>query len=57
MASVEKALSKDGISGEEFKRLYGRDRPQYDQEIIFSCKTGRRAGLAADEAVKFGYTK
>lgn len=56
VASVEKALSND-VSPEEFMKLYGREKPHCDQVIIFSCKTGRRAGIAADTAVNLGYTK
>lgn len=56
VAMVERALSAD-ISEQEFKKLYGRRQPECDQEIIFSCRTGRRAGQAAEIALKLGYTQ
>lgn len=56
VGSVEEALS-GAISAEEFRTKYGRDRLTCDQEIIFTCKTGRRAGVAAETTVKLGYAK
>ncbi|CAH0553925.1 unnamed protein product [Brassicogethes aeneus] len=53
LKDVEKAL-KD-LSSEEFGKLYGKNKPSLDTEIIFSCRSGRRSGLAADIAVKLGY--
>ena len=53
---VERALSAD-ISEQEFKKLYGQRQPECGQEIIFTCRTGRRSARAAETAVKLGYTK
>lgn len=47
----------DAISSDNFEKLYNRKKPTNDQEIIFSCRSGMRAGKAATMLVQLGYTK
>ena len=42
---------------EEFKKLYGFDKPLIDQEVIFYCRSGQRSTSASDVAKRNGYTK
>ncbi|XP_055689818.1 rhodanese domain-containing protein CG4456 isoform X3 [Lutzomyia longipalpis] len=51
--SVEESLK---MSSEDFKVKYGRDKPTKEQEVIFHCRLGGRAGKAHDIAVALGYT-
>ena len=54
MSSVEEELN---LSEDDFKEKYGRDKPTFEDEIIFHCKMGGRAGKAADIAISLGYVK
>lgn len=49
------ALGK--MSEEEFKKKYNTDKPNFDSEIIFSCRSGRRSLQALGIALKLGYKK
>jgi len=40
----------------EFKNLYGFDKPMFDQEVIFYCRSGQRSSTASDVAKRDGYT-
>lgn len=40
----------------EFESKYGRPKPKYDSPIIFSCRSGIRAGNAAFIADTLGFT-
>ncbi|XP_053666766.1 rhodanese domain-containing protein CG4456-like [Anopheles marshallii] len=44
-----------GLSPEEFEKKYGRKKPAASDPIIFSCRSGVRAGQAAQEADQLGY--
>ncbi|XP_055702980.1 rhodanese domain-containing protein CG4456 isoform X2 [Phlebotomus papatasi] len=50
--SVEDSLK---LSNEEFKEKYGRDKPAKEQEVIFHCRMGGRAGKATDIATALGF--
>uniref|UniRef100_A0A1L8DUC5 Putative heat shock protein n=1 Tax=Nyssomyia neivai TaxID=330878 RepID=A0A1L8DUC5_9DIPT len=50
--SVEESLK---MSNEDFKAKYGRDKPSKEQEVIFHCRLGGRAGKAHDIAVALGF--
>lgn len=39
----------------EFQKKYGIAKPLPDERLVFSCKSGMRAGMAADIAAKAGY--
>ncbi|EMD41703.1 hypothetical protein CERSUDRAFT_41572 [Gelatoporia subvermispora B] len=39
-----------------FKEKFGFDKPQHDQEIVFYCRSGKRAFTACDVAKRNGYT-
>lgn len=52
MPTLEEALK---LSDAEFKAKYGRDKPKADQEVVFHCKMGGRAGRAAESAMGLGY--
>lgn len=40
-----------------FKADFGRDKPNNDTEIIFSCKMGGRAAKASEVAESLGFVK
>ena len=44
-------------SHDEFKKLYGFDKPMLDQEVIFYCRSGQRSATASDVAKRNGFTK
>ncbi|KAJ8936896.1 hypothetical protein NQ318_010923 [Aromia moschata] len=50
---VEPALVK--LTPVEFQEKYGRDKPDKDFNIIFSCRSGRRSGIAQEKAKGLGY--
>lgn len=54
VSTVEKELK---LSDEEFLAKYSRNKPQSEDEIIFHCKLGGRAGKAADVAIGLGFKK
>ncbi|KAG7299677.1 hypothetical protein JYU34_016674 [Plutella xylostella] len=54
LMTVSNALGT--VSDEEFLKLYGRQKPSKDAEIIFYCRTGKRAAQAQQFAVDLGYT-
>ena len=47
LGTLETALR---FCDEEFKELYGVDKPRYEDEIIFMCHAGVRSKLAAEIA-------
>lgn len=51
--TLEGALKE--LSDDEFKAKYGRDKPKEDQEVVFHCKMGGRAGRAAESAKNLGF--
>jgi hypothetical protein len=56
VGDVKKAFS-DETSNEEFQSLWGVPKPEKDGYLIFSCRTGRRSGMAIEQILPFGYTK
>ncbi|CAG9808099.1 unnamed protein product [Chironomus riparius] len=52
LSTVEKELK---LNDEEFMAKYSRSKPQSEDEIIFHCKLGGRAGKAADVAIGLGF--
>lgn len=54
VSMVEEELK---LSEEDFLSKYERKKPMADDEIIFHCKMGGRAGKAADVAVALGFQK
>lgn len=47
--------SELSLSPEAFEKKYGRKKPSTSDPIIFSCRSGVRAGQAAFEADQLGY--
>lgn len=54
MADLEEALK---LSPDEFKAKFGRDKPRPENEVIFHCKMGGRAGRASLLAESLGFVK
>jgi len=54
LSKLEAAL---GLSHEEFKKEYGWDKPNKDDDVIFYCRSGVRAGKACDLASVAGFSK
>lgn len=52
MPTLEEALK---LSDAEFKEKYGCNKPTSDQEVVFHCKMGGRAGRAAETATSLGF--
>ncbi|RZC36398.1 Rhodanese domain containing protein [Asbolus verrucosus] len=44
------------MSVKDFQEQYGRNKPNANFPIIFSCKAGIRSKQAQDIAIKLGYT-
>ncbi|XP_026470803.1 uncharacterized protein LOC113375063 [Ctenocephalides felis] len=55
LRELENALKN--MSPEEFKTKFGRDKPTFDTEIIFSCRSGKRAKEAMETALGLCYKK
>lgn len=53
MPTLEEALN---LSESEFKEKFGRDKPAKEQEVVFHCKMGGRAGKATELAMSLGFT-
>ena len=45
------------LDGEKFKELYSFQKPAFDQEIVFYCRSGKRSATASDVARRNGYKK
>lgn len=45
------------LNDEKFKTKYGRAKPSIESEIIFTCRSGKRAGTAGVVAAGLGYQK
>lgn len=43
------------LPADEFKTNFGRDKPDNDTEVIFSCRLGGRAAKAAEVAKELGF--
>ncbi|KAH9996562.1 Rhodanese-like protein [Russula vinacea] len=44
------------MAGEKFKEKYGFEKPTFDQEVVFYCRSGMRSSTASDVARRNGYT-
>ncbi|KAF9814087.1 hypothetical protein SFRURICE_000082 [Spodoptera frugiperda] len=53
LKSVPQAL--DGMSEEEFRCQYRREKPETSDELVFYCRSGRRSTEALNQALKLGY--
>uniref|UniRef100_A0A023FCS6 Putative secreted salivary gland peptide ixodes scapularis secreted salivary gland peptide n=1 Tax=Amblyomma cajennense TaxID=34607 RepID=A0A023FCS6_AMBCJ len=51
LGEVETAFEKDP---DEFKRLYHTKKPDPAKDVIFSCRSGRRALMAAEKLQELG---
>lgn len=45
------------MDGGKFKEKYGFQKPAFDQEVVFYCRSGKRSSSASDVARRNGYTK
>ncbi|XP_053951831.1 rhodanese domain-containing protein CG4456 [Anastrepha ludens] len=55
LACVVQVLAED-VKPQRFQSKYGRRKPGFDDEIIFTCKLGKRALKAAEIANAMGFT-
>ncbi|CAH1978571.1 unnamed protein product [Acanthoscelides obtectus] len=55
VGEVETALKE--LSAKQFLDKYGREKPDKQCTIIYSCKTGRRSGKAQEISQQLGYKK
>ena len=46
-----------GKTNEDFGATYGFDKPQPEETLVFSCLSGKRAGMAAETVRGKGYSK
>jgi rhodanese-related sulfurtransferase len=56
VSKVEEAFS-DEFSDEEFEKLFDRKKPNKEDYLIFTCRTGNRSNQAIQKILPFGYTK
>jgi len=54
LSDLSGALNMDG---EKFKEKYGFQKPGFDQEIVFYCRSGKRSSTASDVARRNGYKR
>ncbi|KAJ8727394.1 hypothetical protein PYW07_001513 [Mythimna separata] len=45
----------ESMSQEDFRCRFQREKPSTNDELVFYCKSGRRASLAMEKALKLGY--
>ena len=45
------------MDGDKFKEKYGFKRPEFEQEVVFYCRSGMRSSTASDVARRNGYKK
>ncbi|XP_044727389.1 rhodanese domain-containing protein CG4456-like isoform X2 [Chrysoperla carnea] len=53
LSEIQLALTQ--LSPESFLKKYGRDKPSPLAYIVFSCRSGKRANMAAQLAAKLGF--
>ncbi|CAG4918129.1 unnamed protein product [Colias eurytheme] len=53
LGNVTPALST--MSDDEFTKLYKREKPSENTEIIFYCMIGKRSGMAQQNAINLGF--
>lgn len=53
LGDVETVLKN--TTKDEFKKRYGRNKPELNDSIIFSCKLGKRSEMAQNIALMLGY--
>ncbi|KAM8709773.1 hypothetical protein ACLKA7_016558 [Drosophila subpalustris] len=53
LPDLDKALK---LSSQDFKQNYGREKPENDADIIFTCRSGKRAQDAEVIAKNAGFT-
>ncbi|KAH8388204.1 hypothetical protein KR093_000297, partial [Drosophila rubida] len=46
----------DSTSRSEFCDLFGRTKPSTSTQLIFTCRSGKRARKSAEQAIHLGYT-
>lgn len=54
LSDLSGALHMDGA---KFKEKYGFEKPGFDQEVVFYCRSGMRSATASDVARRNGYKK
>lgn len=55
VGEVEDALKK--LNNEEFKKKYGKEKPDSNANIVFSCLKGIRSNTAMEIAKTIGFKK
>ncbi|XP_030748713.1 rhodanese domain-containing protein CG4456-like [Sitophilus oryzae] len=56
LGEVQVALGPE-VSKEEFRKRYSAHKPDKEFPIIFTCRSGRRSGIAQKTAFDLGYTR
>lgn len=54
VGEIETALLK---SGDDFQKTYNFPKPTEGDEIIFSCRSGKRSLMALEKALTKGFNK
>ncbi len=54
LSDLSGALHMDGA---KFKEKYGFQKPEFGQEVVFYCRSGKRSATASDVARRNGYKK
>lgn len=54
VGSLEESLE---LPADISEKRWGRRKPVNDTELIFTCKSGRRATIAAEAAIGLGFGK
>jgi thiosulfate:glutathione sulfurtransferase len=54
LSNLSGALHMDG---DKFKEKHGFQKPGFDQEVVFYCRSGVRSATASDVARRNGYKK
>ncbi|KAG5680028.1 hypothetical protein PVAND_009561 [Polypedilum vanderplanki] len=52
---LNEVADKLAITNEEFKKIYNREKPNFETEIIFHCKIGMRSQKAAELLRQIGF--
>lgn len=55
VGEIENALKN--LSDDEFEKKYGREKPDSDTHVVFSCQKGRRSQAAMEIARQHGFKK
>lgn len=55
VGEVENVLKN--LPSDEFEKKYGRNKPDTNFPLVFSCRSGKRSTMATEIATKLGFSK